>query len=274
MRRRRRCAVEIVVVVERQVHRAGAARRQIDGDVRRSRAAVCQRVDEDVVARVHARDRGSRYHVGGRDRRRRAGDRARHVDAVVVNLVARAARDADAGGGEGRAVETARRGVEGDVLDEVVADDVIRAAREVDAVRHPEVGRVVFRTVDLIALDRERTGRADAADINRTVGRTRAAGEKTFDVNGVAGNRAVGRALRRDADRIDLVNCAGCGITDQVIADRQTRKDCGRATLHGDAASAGRDAVIVNQQIRGGSSRTNRRRDCSNRRWRGRRADS
>jgi hypothetical protein len=170
----------------------------------------------------------------------------------VINLVPGAAGYADAISGKAR-VERSRAGslVVADIEHEIVLNDVIAAAVQIDSDSRPGFGVVVVEAADLVFLDCVGADRAEAANAHGTIcGRGRGAGgNPTFHIDDIAADGAGVRALRRDAAGIDLVHGACGWVADQVVFNQETREHGGGRALNSYSSRGCCDVVVLDGQI-------------------------
>lgn len=194
---------------------------------------------------------------------------------IEVNLMARPAADSNAVSAKRRAECTCAGGlIVPDIKHEIVFDDVIVTTRQIDSLGWPGLGIVVSDAADLVFLHCIGACRADGADRDAGGWATATGGNPTFYVDDVAANHANqprrgAGTLRRNADRINLVNGPRGWVADQVVFDEQIWKHGSSSALNGYAAGGRYDVVVLDGQIICRRSAANSRGDGSDCKRRG-----
>ena len=174
---------------------------------------------------------------------------------IEINLVANPAADSDTVSTKRRAECTCAGGlIVPDIKHEIVFDDVIVAAGQIDSLGWPSALIIVSDAADLIFLHCVGACRADGT-YGDAGGRTTAAGgNPTFHIDDVAANhtdqpsRSAG-TLRHNADRINLVNGTCCWVADDVVFNEQVRKHGCSSALNSYSAGGCYDVVVLDGEI-------------------------
>jgi hypothetical protein len=181
------------------------------------------------------------------------------VHEIKVNFVPGAASHPNPVCAKGR-VEAASAGslIITDIEHEIVLDNVIVSADQINSLSRQGLDIVASHTANLVLLYRVSASRR-GVDTPNTDGGIRAesiGGNPTFHVDDVATNYPGQRvrrtrALRSDADRINLVRVARCRVANEVVFDQQTREHARVSSLNSDRPGGCHDVVVLYSQIVG-----------------------
>src|SRR5437762_3764341 len=147
----------------------------------------------------------------------------------------------------------ARRLVVDHTGNEIILDDMITAAAEINTERAPCLRIVVSNAVDDVAIDQECSRRVVDADVDAVCRGARR--NETLHPDRITRDHTVRRTLRRNADGINLIDSTCRLVANSITADLQTREYGRGRTVRRYTAGHSRNTVVVYQQISSGRAR-------------------